>query len=211
MITMPGNRPYHGAWWRNERPVFSIEPQEGVGGWVPSPRNESAASRSMATAAVDRDLDHDGRQGVEQDRPEHEVRGAHPERPGRDDELPLLEREGAGAGETRERGDAHHTDREHRVERSRTQNRDDNHCEQDGRDRQQEVEHAHDRRVGQSAAKPPRRPSGTPTVPPMSTATAPVRSEMRAPWITRLRMSRPNSSVPNGCGREGALNWSARF
>ena len=47
--------------------------------------------------------------------------------------------------------------------------------------------------------------------PPMSTATAPVRREMRAPWITRLRMSRPNSSVPNGWGREGALNWSARF
>ena len=52
MITMPGKSPYHGAWWRNDRPVFSIEPHEGVGGWVPSPRNESAASRSMATAPV---------------------------------------------------------------------------------------------------------------------------------------------------------------
>src|SRR5262249_25549736 len=52
VITMPGNRPYQGAWWRNERPVLSIEPQEGVGGWVPSPRNDSAASSSIATAPV---------------------------------------------------------------------------------------------------------------------------------------------------------------
>ena len=56
---------------------------------------------------------------------------------------------------------------------------------------------------GSPPANPPRRPSGTPTVAPMSTATRPVRSEMRAPWITRLRMSRPNSSVPKGWARDG--------
>src|SRR6185436_7106122 len=52
VITIPGKSPYHGAWWRKDRPVFSMEPHEGVGGWVPSPRKESAASRSMATAPV---------------------------------------------------------------------------------------------------------------------------------------------------------------
>src|SRR5690606_26091369 len=34
----------------NSRPSEIISPQDGIGGWTPSPRNESAASRMMACA-----------------------------------------------------------------------------------------------------------------------------------------------------------------
>ena len=77
--------------------------------------------------------------------------GPTPERAGRHDELPLLERERAGARQARERGDAHHADRQHGVERAGAQDRDDDHREQDRGHRQEEVEHAHDRGVGEAA------------------------------------------------------------
>ena len=42
----------------------------------------------------------------------------------------------------------------------------------------------------------------------MPTEIAPASSEARAPKITRARMSRPRSSVPNQCSAEGGLRTS---
>src|SRR5438132_1113898 len=36
-----------------------------------------------------------------------------------------------------------------------------------------------------------------------SAAPTPITSEVRVPWITRLKMSRPSSSVPNRCAVVG--------
>src|SRR5437899_7535683 len=49
-IAAPAENEYHGVWVRYFRPVSSMEPHDGVGGWTPSPRNESAASVRMALA-----------------------------------------------------------------------------------------------------------------------------------------------------------------
>ena len=46
--------------------------------------------------------------------------------------------------------------------------------------------------------KPLTRPSVTPTSTLITTASTPTSSEMRAPWMMRLRMSRPTWSVPSG-------------
>ena len=37
-----------------------------------------------------------------------------------------------------------------------------------------------------------------PAAVPMPTASSPTHNEIRLPWMTRLRTSRPMSSVPNG-------------
>jgi len=44
---------------------------------------------------------------------------------------------------------------------------------------------------------PAKMPSGTPTRKPQNTEARPTCSETRAPQMMRLRMSRPNSSVPS--------------
>src|SRR5207244_6426547 len=49
-IAAPAESEYQGVWVRYLRPVSSMEPQDGVGGWTPSPRNESAASVRVAFA-----------------------------------------------------------------------------------------------------------------------------------------------------------------
>ena len=46
----PETIPSQGAWLRKFRPLFSIVPQDGVGGRLPSPRKLNAASRSTASA-----------------------------------------------------------------------------------------------------------------------------------------------------------------
>ena len=46
-------------------------------------------------------------------------------------------------------------------------------------------------------------------VQPANDAEKPTRSAMRAPYMIRLRMSRPNSSVPNQCSALGRANCSA--
>ena len=43
---------------------------------------------------------------------------------------------------------------------------------------------------------PARRPRPVPTAPATRTAESPIRTEVLAPWMTRLRMSRPSWSVP---------------
>src|SRR5947209_6700886 len=54
-------------------------------------------------------------------------------------------------------------------------------------------------------------PSASPSRSDPATTLPPTSMEMRAPWITREKMSRPSSSVPNqcaalgGCRREGRL------
>ena len=52
-----------------------------------------------------------------------------------------------------------------------------------------------------------------PATVPMPTASRPTHSEMRLPWMTRLRTSRPMSSVPKGCSQLGAARrisgWAA--
>src|SRR6266446_5270595 len=46
---------------------------------------------------------------------------------------------------------------------------------------------------------PARMPSGTPSTKPKTTEARPTSSETRAPQMMRLKMSRPNSSVPRRC------------
>ena len=57
-------------------------------------------------------------------------------------------------------------------------------------------------RIMRSSTRPPRKPasspSGSPTVSATATVNSPACSETRLPWMTRLRMSRPMSSVPSG-------------
>src|SRR5690554_2728954 len=48
-------------------------------------------------------------------------------------------------------------------------------------------------------------------VPATSTGIVPVRSETRAPYTTRLKTERPNSSVPNQCSAEGGCRRARRF
>ena len=211
MITMPGKSPYHGAWWRNERPVFSMEPQEGVGGWVPSPRNESAASRSIATAPVTATWTTMGVSALS--RMVRNIRYAGPTPSARvattksrslsESVLARVRRANEGMLTTPTASMALNEPGP-RIAMMTMASR------IAGTARRK----SSTRMIAASAsppAKPPRSPSGTPTIPPISTATAPVRSEMRAPWITRLRMSRPNSSVPKGWARDGDRNWSARL
>jgi hypothetical protein len=60
-----------------------------------------------------------------------------------------------------------------------------------------------------SAIRPPTAAtvaSPAPRTSPMPVAATPMRSEVPAPWTTRLQTSRPDSSVPNQCTREGAEN-----
>src|SRR5882724_12325286 len=56
-------------------------------------------------------------------------------------------------------------------------------------------------RMTRWSARPPRmpavRPRLVPTLPASSTADTPISAEVRAPWMTRLRMSRPSWSVPS--------------
>ena len=63
------------------------------------------------------------------------------------------------------------------------------------------------RRMTRVSVRPPRypaaRPRAVPRVREMPMQMPPMRKEMREPWITRLRMSRPNSSVPMGCSHDG--------
>ena len=57
-------------------------------------------------------------------------------------------------------------------------------------------------------------PMMVPAKVPMPTASNPTHSEMRLPWMTRLKTSRPMSSVPKGCAQLGAARrisgWAAR-
>ena len=57
---------------------------------------------------------------------------------------------------------------------------------------------------------PPKNPATAPRMPPTrspkATAATPMDREIRLPWTTRARRSRPNSSVPNQCSAEG--HWS---
>jgi hypothetical protein len=51
MSTRPGNVEIHQAESRYSRPSCTMPPQEGVGGWIPSPRNDSVASSTMDRAS----------------------------------------------------------------------------------------------------------------------------------------------------------------
>jgi hypothetical protein len=44
----PAKKPTQGACSSSRRPMASMIPQDGIGGWVPHPRNEWAASVRMA-------------------------------------------------------------------------------------------------------------------------------------------------------------------
>ncbi len=50
-----------------------------------------------------------------------------------------------------------------------------------------------------------------PTTAETTTTTMPTRSEMRAPWTTREKTSRPVASVPSQCSDEGGRYRAARF
>src|SRR5690606_20846591 len=51
-MATPGKTAIHQASWMKPRPSASIRPQEGSGGWVPRPMNDSAASARMAKARL---------------------------------------------------------------------------------------------------------------------------------------------------------------
>ena len=53
-----------------------------------------------------------------------------------------------------------------------------------------------------------RAPTSVPTTAPMVTVQALMKKVVRAPTMTRLKISRPKLSVPNRCHREGAANFS---
>src|SRR5918999_776897 len=46
-------------------------------------------------------------------------------------------------------------------------------------------------------------PSGTPTTRPIATASTPISSEIRVPYMSRVAMSRPSWSVPSQCEPDG--------
>ena len=50
MMASPGIVATCGATSRRSRPVETMRPHDGVGGWTPSPRKDSAASTRMAFA-----------------------------------------------------------------------------------------------------------------------------------------------------------------
>src|SRR5262245_5050138 len=69
----------------------------------------------------------------------------------------------------------------------------------------------------QRPTKPARRPHSEPATAASAVAARPTTSEMRAPKRSRLRRSRPNSSVPRGCpavkmaaGSRGASHGATR-
>src|SRR5215467_3895600 len=49
-IARPGNRANHGFWWMKATLALRSHPQLGVGGWVPSPRNDRVASTMIDVA-----------------------------------------------------------------------------------------------------------------------------------------------------------------
>src|SRR5262245_60985772 len=49
-MASPGKSESHGLAWMNAMLALRSHPQLGVGGWVPSPRNESVASTMMEVA-----------------------------------------------------------------------------------------------------------------------------------------------------------------
>ncbi len=62
--------------------------------------------------------------------------------------------------------------------------------------------------------KPAMRPSGMAKTAASATISNAARSEIRAPQISRLRMSRPRSSVPSQCAAEGPalmalMSWTS--
>ena len=69
-------------------------------------------------------------------------------------------------------------------------------------------------RISTASTQPPAEPATGPTSSPTgaaSTATSTTtNSVMREPWISRERMSRPWSSVPNQCAAEGGSSLSVR-
>src|SRR6266705_2929170 len=62
------------------------------------------------------------------------------------------------------------------------------------------------RRSSRPSQYPHRRPMTIPTPVPMPTASTPTQREIRLPWTTRLRTSRPMSSVPKGWSRLGGAS-----
>src|SRR5262245_20199685 len=69
-------------------------------------------------------------------------------------------------------------------------------------------------RITMSSSHPPQKPATVPTARPITaeqrTTTTLRNREMRAPYMSRLRMSRPSSSSPSGWSREGAAKRWAR-
>ena len=70
-------------------------------------------------------------------------------------------------------------------------------------------------RIINVSAHPPQYPAHRPRSVPTSSAAVmeapPIRSEIREPYIIRLRISRPKSSVPRGCSNEGGSSRAYRF
>ena len=65
-------------------------------------------------------------------------------------------------------------------------------------------------RISPWSVRPPTKPATIPIMTPsrivITVARSPITIEMRAPWTVRLSMSRPASSVPRRCSRDGG--WS---
>ncbi len=134
-----------------------------------------------------------------------DLAAARADDPARRDELRLAERQELAADDTGRVWPAQQADdRDHRGE-PRPDDRDEDDAQQDQRDRQQRVGEAHDHLVADPAGEPGdhperrcRRSCRAPR--PRSRRS----SEIRVPWTTRARMSRPDRSAPSrwpGAGR----------
>ena len=64
-------------------------------------------------------------------------------------------------------------------------------------------------RSGQPPAQPAKAPSAVPATSEMSTAAKAMPRSSRVATSTRLKMSRPNASVPKTCDRLGGLSASS--
>jgi hypothetical protein len=97
--------------------------------------------------------------------------------------------------------------RQHGVER-RDQHDDEN-------NRRHRIEHIHKSASSRCPIvrrnnRPPR-PTRTPMTRLTAAPTMPTSSEMRAPWQTRLKRSRPCASVPNQCSQLGGANCASEM
>ena len=95
---------YHQAVLKIGVAAAIIWPQLAVGGRMPTPRNDSAASSRMFSGDQQRRVDDDRRDEVGQDLAEHDARVRRAERAGGLDELALAQRQHEPAHDARDVG-----------------------------------------------------------------------------------------------------------
>src|SRR6059036_3907473 len=125
-----------------------------------------------------------------------EARAAERARGG--DEVALAQHEHLGACLSRiPAPEEKHDDDEH-VAEARTPHHGEDDREDVDVDRQRHIGDPHDERVTQPRQYPAMTPRAVPSAPASTIPRSDVMSEIRVPWMIRLRMSRPSWSAPSG-------------